>query len=71
MRTLNTALAVAALLSWTLPVSAESYDTRIGKLEFQGDFATSDPTNETVDLLYDEMAFHGATQAYLWAIPLV
>lgn len=71
MRTLNTAMAVAVLLAWTLPVSAESYDTRIGKLEFQGDFATSYPTKKTVDLLYDEMAFHGATQAYLWATPLV
>lgn len=71
MRTLNIVWVIAVLLAWTLPASAKSYDTRIGKLEFQGDFDTSYPTDKTADLLYDEMAFHGATQAYIWAIPLV
>ncbi len=47
-------------------------DTRIGELEFtEGGFAGGYPTAETVDVLFDEMDFQRATQAYLWAVPLV
>jgi len=47
-------------------------DTRIGELEFtEGGFAGGYPTADTVDVLFDEMDFQRATQAYLWAVPLV
>jgi hypothetical protein len=42
-------------------------ETRIGQLRFEGGY----PSNETVDKLYEEMDFQRATQAYLWAIPIV
>jgi len=42
-------------------------DSRIGSLEFEGGY----PTDAAVTRLYDEMDFQRATQAYLWAIPLV
>ncbi|WP_158281360.1 DUF1214 domain-containing protein [Sediminitomix flava] len=45
--------------------------TRIGDLEFTHDFEKGYPTNETVDLLYNEMDFQRATQAYIWATPYV
>ena len=46
--------------------------TRIGNLEFtEGGFAGGFPTIETADKLHDELDFHRATQAYLWALPIV
>jgi hypothetical protein len=46
--------------------------TRIGVLEFtEGGFAGGFPTIETADKLHDELDFHRATQAYLWALPIV
>lgn len=42
-------------------------ETRIGKLEFINGY----PSNETVDKLYDEMDFQRATQAYIWALPMM
>ena len=46
--------------------------TRIGTLEFtEGGFAGGYPTLETEDLLHDELDFQRATQAYLWALPIV
>jgi len=42
-------------------------DSRIGPLAFEGGY----PTDATVTKLYDEMDFQRATQAYLWAIPIV
>jgi len=53
------------------PEGGETLDTRIGKLSFTHDFANGYPTKETVEKLFDEMDFQRATQAYLWAIPLV
>ena len=44
-----------------------SIDSRIGPLMFEGAY----PTDATVTKLYDEMDFQRATQAYMWAIPLV
>ena len=41
--------------------------TRIGTLEFSNQY----PTKQSVETLLDTMDFQGATQAYLWAIPLV
>ena len=44
-----------------------SIKTRIGELDYEVGF----PTEETVQKLYDEMDLHRATQAYMWAFPLV
>ncbi len=41
--------------------------SRIGPLAFEGGY----PTDATVGKLYDELDFQRATQAYLWAIPIV
>lgn len=49
-----------------LPMNG-SIETRIGKLDFESGF----PSDESVQKLYDEMDFHRATQAYLWALPIV
>ena len=42
-------------------------ESRIGPLAFEGGY----PTDATVTKLYDEMDFQRATQAYMWAIPIV
>ena len=41
--------------------------SRIGALEYEAHY----PTQATAEKLYDEMDFQRATQAYLWAFPLV
>jgi hypothetical protein len=41
-------------------------DTRIGTLEFNNQY----PSKESMETLLDNMDFHGATQAYLWGIPI-
>ncbi len=41
-------------------------DTPIGTLEFSNQY----PSKESVDTLLDSMDFHGATQAYLWGLPI-
>lgn len=46
-------------------------DTRIGKIEFTHRFETGYPSKSSVQKLYDELDFQRATQAYLWALPLV
>lgn len=46
--------------------------TRMGNLEFtEGGYAGGYPTIETSDKLHDELDFQRATQAYLWALPIV
>jgi hypothetical protein len=46
--------------------------TRMGNLEFtEGGFAGGYPTLATVDKLRDELDYQRATQAYIWAMPLV
>jgi hypothetical protein len=47
-------------------VFAGKVDTRIGTLEFDNQY----PTKESMKTLLDSMDFHGATQAYLWGIPM-
>lgn len=42
-------------------------DTRIGTLEFSNQY----PSKESVETLLDSMDFHGATQAFLWGLPIV
>jgi hypothetical protein len=41
-------------------------DTRIGTLEFDNQY----PSKESMESILDSMDFHGATQAYLWGIPI-
>jgi hypothetical protein len=52
-------------------MAQQTVDTRIGKLEFTHDFENGYPTDKTIAKLYDEMDFQRATQAYIWAIPIV
>ena len=40
--------------------------TPIGTLEFENQY----PSQESLEELLDSMDFHGATQAYLWGIPI-
>lgn len=49
----------------------ETFDTRIGRLEFTHDFANGYPTDATVERLYEERDFQRACQAYLWSLPAV
>jgi hypothetical protein len=51
--------------------STSQVPTRIGTLEFTHGFAEGYPSKTSVQKLYDEMDFQRATQAYLWALPLV
>jgi hypothetical protein len=52
--------------------SPAKISTRIGDLEFtEGGFAGGYPTLGTVKVLRDELDFQRATQAYIWAMPLV
>jgi hypothetical protein len=39
----------------------------VGKLEFEGSY----PTDDTIKILNDERDFQRATQASIWALPLV
>jgi hypothetical protein len=41
-------------------------DTRIGTLEFENQY----PSKKSMETILDSMDFHGATQAYLWGIPI-
>lgn len=49
----------------------ETLDTRVGKLSFTHDFANGYPTDATQKLLFEEMDFQRACQAYIWSIPIV
>ena len=42
-------------------------DTPVGRIELKGGY----PSNDSVDRLYDELDFQRATQAYIWATPIV
>jgi hypothetical protein len=44
-----------------------SVETRLGTLEYESGYPTADTTRK----LYDEMDFHRAVQAFLWAYPAV
>lgn len=50
---------------------ATTIETRIGTLSFTHDFANGYPTHDTVDILFNEMDFQRACQAYLWGVPIV
>lgn len=50
---------------------AEILDTPIGRLSFTPDFINGYPSGESVELLFDQIDFQRACQAYLWSIPIV
>lgn len=57
-----------------LPLMAQAQEmlkTRIGDLRFTHSFESGYPTNETNALLFNEIDFQRACQAYIWSIPLV
>ena len=53
-----------------VPQPEQAFDgkvkTRIGKLKFKNQY----PSKESMESILDNMDFHGATQAYLWGIPI-
>ena len=57
---------VAAALAQELPTSGV-VESRLGDLELINGY----PTDETANKIYDDMDFLRATQAYLWALPLM
>ena len=59
--------ALAASVAVASVVRADTVSTRIGDLEFEGSY----PSDATITRLYDERDFQRATQAYLWALPIV
>jgi hypothetical protein len=63
---------ISAMLSVVLPpgVAGSAEFDRFGALSSLP-FAENRPTAETADTLRDELLFQRATQAYLWALPLV
>jgi hypothetical protein len=68
MNTRSIATVALMLLAGTSSAAlAETIDTRIGKLEMNGSY----PTDESIRKLYDERDFQRATQAYIWALPIV
>jgi len=64
--TLRAVLFLGAIIL-SAPLSAETLDTRIGKIELENGY----PTKASVEKLFDEMDFQRATQAYIWALPAV
>ena len=63
--------AAVALFSGAAMAEPTTIDSRIGELSFTHDFENGYPTLETQKKLFDEMDFQRATQAYIWAIPIV
>ena len=59
-------LAFATAEAQQLPTTG-TIDSRLGKLELRNGY----PTDETVKKLYDDIDFQRASQAYLWALPLM
>lgn len=64
-------IALTIVFTATAQAAGETINTRIGKLQFTHDFANGYPTLETQQLLFDEMDFQRACQAYIWSIPIV
>jgi len=58
--------APVALSNDRLPMNG-SLETKMGVLDFESGY----PSDITVKKLYDEMDYQRATQAYLWALPIV
>lgn len=69
-RTRKVSLFAATALTIGLLGSASADEARFGALA-NLPFKQNRPTGETARTLMDELAFHRATQAYLWALPLI
>ena len=74
--TLIAGLSVSQVGAGETAMSAHSHvgthvGTRIGQLDFTHGFAAGYPSKASVKKLYDELDFQRATQAYLWALPIV
>ena len=59
-------IALAALVSGAVFAQADRFD-KLANLPFE----EGRPTAETARILHDELLFQRATQAYLWALPLI
>ncbi len=68
---LATLAAVLAVSQVGAGETAVPVKTRIGTLDFTHGFAQGYPSKASVKKLYDELDFQRATQAYLWALPIV
>jgi hypothetical protein len=55
------------VVAGNVSAQTETVSTRIGDFEYEAGC----PTKATSEKLYDEMDFQRATQAYMWAFPLV
>ena len=62
-----TLTALAALLAGSSTASAETISTRIGRFDMERSY----PSDAAIKKLYDERDFQRATQAYIWALPIV
>jgi hypothetical protein len=72
--TIKAMLSVACVLAVSMDNSGmaqETIKTRIGDMSFTHDFANGYPTEATQELLFDEIDFQRACQAYIWSIPIV
>ena len=58
--------AVFLTITLALPASAQTINTRVGKLVFESGY----PSDKTAKKLYDELDFQRAVQTYLWAMPM-
>ena len=73
LKYINGCCVALTLFAMSLPNIAsaqaeETLDTRIGRLSFTHDFANGYPVDATQQLLFDEMDFQRACQAYIWSI---
>src|SRR5262245_25404781 len=59
--------AALALLAISSVAEAQTVETRIGKIELRDGY----PSQASAAKLFDEMDFQRATQAYIWALPVV
>ena len=48
-----------------------SIESRVGKLSFENSFEAGIPAPETAELLFEEIDFQRACQAYIWAMPFM
>ena len=69
-RNIFAAMIIAGLAMSGLTTQALAQETRFDTLA-NLPFTENRPTKETAETLRDELLFQRATQAYLWALPLI
>ena len=67
----NLSVFLFALALSTGAQAQETIKTRIGDLSFTHDWENGYPTDATQELLFNEIDFQRACQAYIWSIPIV